>query len=251
MYQVLVEARDSFGDAWVKRYCLNMLLFYHAGQAARAAEEKWSFSYLEYDFHNLLRGPERRYYRGVQGTNALRRLAGLGLSPEQAFDAMVAPTYTKLVHLFTKGKFQGCGFGEYFIWKVLDLQTRVFGREITLSLDEAGRHLPSEPRKCAEAIWPGLRFTQVLEEVTGYIQQFPLPFGLMEGYCSYQEAETILCMLKGAFLTKSHKIGDDIEHKRVALEGWPTLQSFLPPRVLGEYQCSGNLIATRSQAFST
>lgn len=249
MYEVLVKARAVKGDEWVKRYCMNMLLFYHAGQAYQAAEEKWTWSYLQYDFHNLLRGTERRYYRGKQGTNALERLVGLGLSPEAAFDAMWAPTYTGLIKLFSSGKFAGCGFGEYFVWKVLDLQTRVFDREISLSLDEAGRYLPNEPKKCAETIWPDKRFTETLSMVVDFISPLELPFG-RGGQCGLQEAETILCMLKGAFLTRKHKVGDDIEDKRVALAGTP-LVDFLPPRVLGEYECSGNLTATKSSVFST
>jgi len=239
MYQMAYHARALKGEEWVKRYCLHFLLFYHAGDAARAAEEHWSWSRYEYEFDNLQRGTERRHYRGAQGRNAMARLRGATESPATAFESMVAGNYTSLVHLFTKGPFRGCGFGEYFIWKVLDLQTRVFDHDIELSLDEACQYLPKEPKEAAVHVFPDLSRSQALETVLAHIQSIPL--GYRAGYCALQEAETVLCMIKGAFITKTHQIGDDIEDKRKALDGWPELQSLLPAPVLGRYECVGNL----------
>jgi hypothetical protein len=235
MYQMMRGARGLYGDEWVMRYCMHMLMFYHAGEAVQAAEEEWTWGRYEYEFDNLKRGTERRHFRGVQGRTALARLREAAESPMLAFLTMWAPCYTQLRALFSRGHFTGCGFGDYFAWKVLDLQTRVFDRQVTLTVEEAAQHLPTEPREAAAALFPSLSLQEALIMVRDEITNLPLPFG-GPGFCDLQEAETVLCMIKGAFLTRTHQIGDDIEDKKVALQEHPELSRLLPFSVLGRYK---------------
>jgi hypothetical protein len=137
--------------------------------------------------------------------------------------------------MFFKGRFERCGFGDYFIWKTLDFQTRVFDQKISLSMEEALVGLPTDPRQCALGLFPQDTLMQSLTRVVEYVSNFPLPFG-GPGYCDIQEAETVLCMLKGAFITRKHQIGDDIEDKKQALAGYPDLQKLMPFSCLGDYK---------------
>lgn len=238
--------RGIHGDDWVRRYCMHFLMFYHAGEAVTAANEEWTWGRYEYEFENLKRGTERRYFRGTQGGNALKRLAKASESPQSAFESMVGPTYSALRALFNRGPFANCCFGDYFVWKVLDLQTRVMDQHITLSLEEACRYLPTEPKEAALGIFlrEKLSLEDALMRVKEVIQNMHLPFG-GPGYCGLQEAETVLCMIKGAFLTKTHQIGDDIEDKKKAMEDYPQYIRLLPFSVLGKYQLGAlNEVAT-------
>jgi Alpha-glutamyl/putrescinyl thymine pyrophosphorylase clade 2 len=230
MYQMLRGARKLKGDAWVRRFCMHFLMFYHAGESAKAANEGWGWDRYRHEFDHLQRGTERRHFRAAQGFNALKMLIGASETPSEAFQGMVAGTYSQLARLFSSGRFQRCGFGPYFTWKVLDLQTRVFDYPIDISIAEAMKGLPSEPVIAAERLWPNRPVIESLAAVTQHIQHTVLPFGGM-GNCGLQEAETILCMLKGAFITRVHQIGDDIDDKYSALTGYPELQALLPARV--------------------
>jgi hypothetical protein len=248
MYEMLFKARAVHGDDWVKRYCMHFLMFYHAGEAALAADEKWTWAQYEYEFATLLRGTERRHFRGTQGGNCMKRLSEASQSPQDAFENMVAPSYTALTQLFLRGRFKGCGFGEYFMWKVLDLQTRVFDHSITLSLEEASKYLPNEPVAAAGTLFPHLTLRETLSMVEEEIDRYPLNYRV--GHCTLQEAETVLCMLKGAFMTRTHQVGDDIADKRRALADYPELQAMLPPDCMGKYVlgelCNGNLMGISS-----
>jgi len=235
VYQVARGARCIYGDDWAARFCMHFLLSYHMGGSAKAATEEWSWDRYKYEFDTMWRGTERRHYRGAQGRNALGRLAAASESPLHAFRAMVAPNYTALRKMFSGGRFERCGFGDYFIWKTLDFQTRVFDNQIALSLEEANVGLPTDPRQAALGLFPQDPLIRCLEIVTDHISNFHLPFG-GPGYCGIQEAETVLCMLKGAFITRKHQIGDDIEDKRKALDGWPDLQRLMPFSCIGQYK---------------
>lgn len=235
MYQMMRGMRSVKGDDWTARYCMHFLMFYHAGEAVRAAEEQWTWGQYEYEFDSLKRGTERRHFRGAQGRNALKRLQEASRSPQEAFAYMVAPNYTALRALFSRGRFAGCCFGDYFAWKVLDLQTRVFDGRISLSVEEACQYLPSEPIQAAAGLFPQDTLMDALIRVKAEIQNHPLPFG-GPGYCDLQEAETILCMAKGAFMTGSHQIGDDIEDKKLAMADYPEFVRLLPFSILGKYK---------------
>ncbi len=229
-YEFLYKARSLKGEEWSERFIVHYLCFYDLGGAVACADKTTADTFWPYMFEgysSFPRGTERRHTRGDGGLRFLQNLSLHG-SPHSIWTTMWAPTYTELVKVF-KDKFAGCGFGPYFIWKVLDFQERVWGRPISLSLAEAVKHCPDEPRKCAAILWPHLPFVEALEKVTYYIHRMPAPPSFNRP-CSYQEAETVLCMLKGYFITKTHTIGDDIDSKYLQLHRWPELQELLPPQ---------------------
>lgn len=229
-YVFLHAAKAEKGDDWATKFALHYLCFYDLGEAVMAAdtvEQADFWKYVKTHFPKFKRGTERRHTRGPQGEAYIHELSKKG-TPLEIWDRMYSPTYSGMVHRF-KEEFQGCGFGHYFLWKVLDFQERIWERKITLSLAEAAKYCPDAPRKCALILWPGMEFEGVIEVVADYIYEFPAPPG-GNRMCSYQEAETILCMLKGYFITKSHTIGDDIDSKWDQLKNFPAYLQYLPPK---------------------
>jgi len=242
-YIFLKRARELKGESWACRFVIHFLCFYDLGGAVKAADQTTDSSFWDYtiaNFHAFPRGTERRHSRGDIGLGYITNLSQHG-SPTRIWGMMQAPTYTDLVRTFNYG-FKGCGFGPYFIWKVLDLQERVWGRKISLSLEEAVRYCPDEPRRCATFLWPEERFSEVMTKVALYVSNFPAPNGGRP--CSYQEAETVLCMLKGYFITKTHTIGDDVDEKHNQLYRWPELQALLPPKQDWRQYERGTLVAS-------
>lgn len=230
-YVFLHGAKQDKGEDWASKFALHYLSFYDLGGAVKAAEYCNQENFWEYvieHFDKFKRGTERRHSRGDIGKTYIKNLADIG-TPEFIWGEMYATTYSGLAIKF-KRHFANCGFGPYFLWKVLDFQERIWGRPILLSLEEAVCYCPDDPRKCARILWPEKHFHEVLALVTDYISQFKAP-PTYDRRCSYQEAETVLCMLKGYFITKTHTIGDDIESKYEQLKDMPDMLKYLPPRL--------------------
>jgi hypothetical protein len=229
-YVFLYNAKKANGNDWATRFAMHYLCFYDLGEAVMAARSSTQETFWDYTMANypiFARGTERRHSRGQLGLSYIANLARRG-TPEELWKEMWAPTYNQLIQKF-KENYQNCGFGPYFVWKVMDFQDRVWGKHIDLTLDAAVRYCPDEPRKCAKIMWPELQFYDVMEIVTDYIKRFPAPPGY-DRMCSYAEAETVLCMLKGYFITKTHTIGDDIDSKYKQLARFPELKQYLPPK---------------------
>jgi len=225
-YEMLWKARKQYGDDWVERFCIHMLMFYHIGEAAIAAnyEGQDFWNHVEANYTYTKRGSERRHFRGEAGRAAIRSLKqASGNATQGLLKAFYRPDYPTL-YLGVKNGLEG--FGEYFIWKWADYLDRIFDMPIDFS--NAFPYMPEQPMKCARAMWPDQHPRDTLEMVREYISQYPAPPSGNRP-CGIAEAETILCMLKGYFITKSHTIGDDIEDKYAALGQDPYgLAKFLP-----------------------
>lgn len=229
-YVFLHNARKAKGDDWATKFAIHYLCFYDLGEAVMAAEssdQNTFWNYVLETYPIVHRGTERRHSRGEKGLEFIRNLASKGL-PMDIWKKMYAPNYTSLVNTF-KADFQNCGFGPYFVWKVMDFQDRIWGRPIHMTLADAVKHCPDEPRKCAKIVWPELHFHDAMEIVTDYVRKFPAPPS-GDRQCSYAEAETVLCMMKGYFITKTHTIGDDVDSKYKQLARFPELLQYLPPK---------------------
>lgn len=230
-YDFLYAARMDLGEAWAARFAVHYLMFYDLGGAARCAdhtEDKDFWNYITHGYHLFKRGTERRHSRGKTGAKYVYNMSFMG-SPLEIIEKMWAPDLTKLTKKI-ETDFVNCGFGPYFIWKVMDFQDRIFGNPVSLSMGEVLKFCPNEPRKCAAAVWPDVRFDDVIENVSKYIARWPAP-GEPGGKCWYAEAETVLCMMKGFFLTRTHTIGDDVDTKWSQLRDFPHLHKYLPPQL--------------------
>lgn len=190
------------------------------------------------------RGTERRHFRGENARKAIEKLASFNKTPWQLLTymypshSMGTPTYDTLYKWIT-GPFAGTQFGPYFIWKLYDIFNVCLGMPISLTLEEAVKYMPDEPKKAAAHFFPDLDFINAVNRINVYIAQFPHP--VREGKCGLAEAETVLCMMKGFFKTKSHLIGDDIQDKWDQLEDYPELRALLPKEVESSEYRAGEL----------
>lgn len=229
-YDFLYRARMELGNDWANRFSVHYLCFYDMGGALAAARDTGETDFWSYVLDNYTafpRGTERRHTRGELGLRYVTELSKKG-TPRDTMKAMYSPSYTGLVSVFNS-HFKGCGFGPYFIWKVMDFQDRVFERPISLTRAEAERHCPDEPRKCAKALWPEFKFGYVMESIAYNIRDMVAP-GAPDRKCGLPEAETILCMLKGWGITKTHTIGDDVDSKWEQLRKFPEFHKYLPTK---------------------
>ena len=230
MYDFIWEARRVKGPEWADRFALHFFMFYNAGEAVKAAEYDGPFwSYVEFGYASFKRGTERRHFRGDRGASAVRNLRKFG-NPSSVWDALHEGDYLNLV-ANVESNFGGCQIGPYFMWKAMDLMDRCLGRPVDVRLPDAAKFMPDEPRKCSSSVFPGVPIRVVLTHIADRIKRFPAP-GNPNRMCSYPEAETVLCMLKGYFLTKTHVIGDDIDEKYDQLAQYPDMQSLLPSRIV-------------------
>jgi len=227
MYDLIWRGRREYGDQWAYRFVMHFFMFYDAGGAAAAAKHEGSFwQYCEDTYSTARRGTERRHFRGNKGWKAILAFGAMG-SPSQVWD-LNANSYD-ILSASIKHYWAGTQTGPYFAWKAMDLLDRCLGHEISLSLNEAAQFMPDEPRKCALALWPNRSIKESLVLVRDIISDLPAA-GAPGKLCGFAEAETVLCMIKGYFLTKTHTIGDDVDEKHAQLKDYPDLQKLLPPK---------------------
>lgn len=246
MYQLIYNGRMKYGEDWAFNYALFFFMFYDAGQAAAMANAQTELDFwhmVNFGFDGFKRGTERRHFRGEKARNAMLKFQHTG-SPKKVWNLMAdsnvvpwwssapgVPSYTRILANINN-YFPNCQIGPYFAWKAMDLLDRALGKPVRLSLDEALKHMPDEPRAAARHFFPEMTLSEVVIMITGFISQFPAQ-GEPNRPCGFAEAETILCMMKGFFKTKTHTIGDDIAEKHAQLSGYyePTLTSLLPRKL--------------------
>lgn len=251
MYSVIYGLNRSKSRKWMGVFIMTFLLYYDAGQAAEWADRSdGSKDYWDALIATasstpkwMFRGTERRHMRGENERKALEKLASFGVEPWELLMQMYGGdlelhhfppvTYTWLYKNMTT-RFSGTQFGPYFVWKLYDIFNVCLGMPISLSFAEALKYMPDEPKKAATHFFPEYSFESALLAVDTEIRKYDHP--VVPGRkCGLAEAETILCMMKGFFKTKTHEIGDDIYDKFKQLTGYPELTALLPPRVMGQY----------------
>lgn len=255
MYSVIAGLNKYKSRDWMGRFIMYFLLFYDAGGAARMADsisdkDFWVYIKSYAAEPSTKRGTERRHFRGENARKAIEKLSNRPINQpwsvlmhmyngtlfEGYTDRMIPErsprTYTQLYSHMTSA-YAGTQFGPYFIWKLYDIFNVCLGMPISLSLDEAVKYMPDEPKKSAAHFFPMAPFRDAVFAVNEYIEKFDHP--VREGKCGLAEAETILCMMKGFFKTKTHTIGDDIDEKLVQLREHPELANLLPLRVTDQY----------------
>lgn len=234
MYVLIDNMYNENGRWWTSNFVLHFFLFYDAGEAAVAAKEcdkgVGFWKYVTDNYCGFRRGTERRHFRGDKGLVAIDKLSKLG-DPIDVLNALYRSDYSSLVK--NLDNFKGCQIGNYFAWKLMDLFDRGLGRPVSLSLNEAVKYMPDEPLQCAVDVWGGQHVRNTVIEVLDMIKDLRAP-GTPDRFCSYSEVETVLCMIKGYFKTRSHTIGDDIDEKHEQLKDHPDLLLMLPPMLTSE-----------------
>lgn len=235
MYELMHQGFRKYGDQWAHQYALHFFMYYHAGQAAAMAKAHTELDFWNmqnYGYQGFKRGTERRHFRGEKGKTAMLTFQRMG-SPREVWERMYPDecSFTALTNK-VKSDFAGCQIGPYFVWKAMDIMDRCLGMPIAISLKEALWGMPDEPRQAAAYFWPEKSLSDVLQMVVEEIADNKAP-GNPDRNCGYAEAETILCMMKGYFKTKTHRIGDDVDEKHAQLKeaGHDYLCDLLPPKL--------------------
>ena len=226
-YTMIHRGRQLWGDGWANQFCLHMLMFYDVGEAAKAAvvEPNQFWDYVIDNFSVCKRGVERRHFKAANGLSSISDLSREIPDPRFAFKRFQGRTLAEVTQRFSDIR----GFGPYFIWKACDYLDRCMGLPVDYS--GADKFLPSEPAKAAKAFWPDKTLAESIQIVVDEIEQYLAP-PTYDRPCGPSEAETVLCLMKGYFITKVHVIGDGILHNHLSLGDDPyNLRPLLPPEV--------------------
>lgn len=227
-YTLIHRGRILFGEDWANQFCLHMLMFYDVGEAAKAAvvDPGQFWDYVLDNFSVCKRGVERRHFKAANGLNSIADLQKLIPDPSRALKVLSGRTLAEVTHNFSDIR----GFGPYFIWKACDYLDRCTGLPVDYS--NAAKFLPSEPVKAAKYFWPDKTIGEALAIVVDEIKQYLAP-PTYDRPCNESEAETVLCLMKGYFITKVHVIGDGILHNHLSfgLDDPFNLRRLLPPQV--------------------
>lgn len=219
------------GRPWTNRFLTHFLMYYDLGEAVEAANRTTEDDFWRYvtdNYSSFRRGHERRHSKGIVGLKYLDNIKEYG-TPSELWEFMYYPTYGGMVHRI-QADLPACGIGPYFIWKIMDFYDRCLGRPVDISFIEANKYLPEMAAKCAKQMYPYHPVHHILAMVREYIEDQPAP-GAPTRLCSYPEAESILCAMRGYFVTGTYKIGSDLDRRWAELADYPDLQIHLPERI--------------------
>lgn len=198
----LLLARAKIPNMQKLRYVLAWCTYYNPGIAAIASEYqgKEFYRYLRSVYSTVSRASERRHFRGAAGLKALEQWESLYPHPEAMVNACFGDTYLD-VRANMKHMAQ---MGDYFYWKMADIQDTVFGMGVDFTGCE--KYMPKVPQQGAEKIWNlephewDFNLVQAMRMVSRHIKQ--VPHALSDRNLLLQEAETVCCVFK------QHVVGD-------------------------------------------
>ncbi len=188
------------------RYVLAWCTFYNPGIAAIACQYRGAefYDYLRSVYPTASRASERRHFRGQAGLKALYDWQRRFPRPEAMIEACYAPTYLGV----RKNMQDMTQMGDYFYWKLADIQDTVFAQPVDFTGCE--KYMPKVPKQGAEMIYR-LEFvdgefdhTALVSTMTYITKRIELlPYPIKEGRkLALQEAETVCCVFK------QHVVGD-------------------------------------------
>lgn len=203
----MLLARAKLTEAQKLRYVLAWCTFYNPGLAARASDFQGAafYEFLRKVYPTAKRASERRHFRGQAGLKALTQWQSLYPKPEAMIEACFGSTYLQV----RKNMQHMAQMGDYFYWKLADIQDTVFGQPVDFTGCE--KYMPKVPQQGAEMISQletedGIgvclaNLADVMSTVTKHISKLKHPFAPHRPL-KLQEAETVCCVFK------QHVVGD-------------------------------------------
>lgn len=202
-YMLLRRADLSYSQKL--RYVLAWCTFYNPGLAARASDfqgEKF-YAFLRKVYPTAKRASERRHFRGQAGLKALAQWQDLYPKPEAMVEACFGSTYLEV----RKNMQHMAQMGDYFYWKLADIQDTVMGKPVGFTGCE--KYMPKVPQQGAQIIYEleaEIPFCLAdLKDITGLVTEYieDIPYPVKGGRkLALQEAETVCCVFK------QHVVGD-------------------------------------------
>lgn len=196
----MMLARAKLTEAQKKRYVVAWCTYYNPGIAAIASEKMGDYfwRYLVNMYPTAKRASERRHFRGQAGLKALADWSDSFRHPEEMVEACFGESY-----LDVRRNMQGMTqMGDYFYWKLADIQDTVFGEPCDFRGCE--KYMPKVPKEGALMI-ADLNYNTVgadpadlirwaVDDVTRHIRKLKHP--LHTRALALQEAETVCCVFK-------------------------------------------------------
>lgn len=182
------------------RYVLAWCTFYNPGLAARASDFQGAkfYEFLRYVYPHAKRASERRHFRGQSGLKALAQWQSLYPKPEAMIEACFASSYLQV----RKNMSHMAQMGDYFYWKLADIQDTVMGKPVDFTGCE--KYMPKVPKQGADMIGDMenlFTLEVIMGVVTAHVSKLAYP--VKEGRkLALQEAETVCCVFK------QHVVGD-------------------------------------------
>lgn len=182
------------------RYVLAWCTFYNPGLAARASDFQGAkfYEFLRYVYPHAKRASERRHFRGQAGLKALAQWQSMYPKPEAMIEACFASSYLQV----RKNMFHMAQMGDYFYWKLADIQDTVMGKPVDFTGCE--KYMPKVPKQGADMIGDMenlFTLEVIMGVVTAHVSNLAYP--VKEGRkLALQEAETVCCVFK------QHVVGD-------------------------------------------
>lgn len=188
------------------RYVLAWCTFYNPGIAALASQYQGDtfYRFLHKLYPTAKRASERRHFRGAAGLNALNQWQTKWKNPEALVESCFGATYMD-VRRNMKNVAQ---MGDYFYWKLADIQDTVFGHYVDFT--GAERYMPKVPKEGAVLLAGiehpvlGAGLQEIVGTVTDHVKRQKHPFQGRK--LALQEAETVCCVYK-QHVNGSHHIG--------------------------------------------
>lgn len=192
--------RAELSVAQKLRYVLAWCTFYNPGLAARASDFQGAkfYDFLRSVYPIAKRASERRHFRGQAGLKALAQWQALYPKPEAMVEACFGSSYLQV----RKNMQHMAQMGDYFYWKLADIQDTVMGKPVDFTGCE--RYMPKVPKQGADMIGD-LENLFTLEHIMGVVTEHvsKLDYPVKEGRkLALQEAETVCCVFK------QHVVGD-------------------------------------------
>lgn len=192
--------RADMPTAQKLRYILAWCTFYNPGLAARASDFQGAkfYEFLRYVYPHAKRASERRHFRGQAGLKALAQWQSLYPKPEAMIEACFASSYLQV----RKNMSHMAQMGDYFYWKLADIQDTVMGKPVDFTGCE--KYMPKVPKQGADMIGDMenlFALESIMGVVTAHVSKLVYP--VKEGRkLALQEAETVCCVFK------QHVVGD-------------------------------------------
>lgn len=182
------------------RYVLAWCTFYNPGLAARASDFQGAkfYEFLRYVYPHAKRASERRHFRGQAGLKAMAQWQNMYPKPEAMIEACFASSYMQV----RKNMTHMAQMGDYFYWKMADIQDTVMGKPVDFTGCE--KYMPKVPKQGADMIGDMenlFTLEVIMGVVTAHVSKLAYP--VKEGRkLALQEAETVCCVFK------QHVVGD-------------------------------------------
>lgn len=182
------------------RYVLAWCTFYNPGLAARASDFQGAkfYEFLRYVYPHAKRASERRHFRGQSGLKALAQWQSLYPKPEAMIEACFASSYLQV----RKNMSHMAQMGDYFYWKLADIQDTVMGKPVDFTGCE--KYMPKVPKQGADMIGDMenlFTLEVIMGVVTAHVSKLAYPVK-EDRKLALQEAETVCCVFK------QHVVGD-------------------------------------------